>query len=323
MSQMREGPPPKPTATGPRTGLPWFLRMPLKWALFLAITFFVCFPYPSQFARHVLHLSDLEAMVEPDAPELAAMETELRARLEKKRGVGAQRKGQPRAEANAPWHERFSPRQVQKEVQRFVYDKVTYGWDWDVWGSADYMPTIGEMFERAEKYANGQLVEDCDGRAVVAASLMRRLGYNSKIVTDLRHVWVTTAAGEWMGPGRKKTIRSTQKGNEIEWGTAAGNVAVSFAYGVAVFPLWREAIILLAALVLMTHRRMKASRVAFGVLLMVQGLLFFRLGYLSPIRPGNDAAAWPAWMGLVHTLCGVGVLLVSSWRARRTASNDN
>ncbi len=292
----------------------WYLRIPLKWLAFAVVTFFVLFPSPSRFARHLSHIADLDAMVEPDAPELATWEAELRRRFEKKRQSRSSRRRQAIQDGMAP---SIAPRVAQREVERFVYAKVAYAWDWETWGSADYMPTVAEMFEQAAASTDGHMREDCDGRAVMAASLMRRLGYESRLVTDLRHVWVTTPRGEWMGPGRGKTIKSSREGNETQWSTALSNVPVSLSYGVAVFPLWREAIILATAILLILHRGMSVRTTATGVLLMGQGLLFLRLGSLAPGQLSREVSAWPAWIGGLHLLAGaVGVLGYSS-RARR------
>jgi hypothetical protein len=294
----------------------WYLRLPLKWLVFTVITLFVLFPNPFRLARHLSHIANLDAMVEPAAPGLAAWEDEVRRRLEKKRqdqffvSRGADNSDIPP----------IDPRAAQIEVERFVYAKVGYAWDWDVWGMADYMPTVSEMFEQAAVAEDRRMREDCDGRAVIAASLMRRLGYESRLVTDLRHVWVTTPQGEWMGPGRKKAIRSSRRGNETQWATALSNVPVSLSYGVAVFPIWREAIILVTGILLMLHRGMSSRAMAVGVLLMVQGLLYLRLGCFAPAQLSREASAWPAWIGGVHLLAGSVVLLVYSSRARREAT---
>ncbi len=284
----------------------WYLRLPLKWLIFAVVTFFVLFPNPRRFARHLSHIADLDAMVEPAAPQLAPWEDEVRRRLDKRR------RSRPSSQEGP-----IDPRAAHKELQRVVYDRVAYALDWDVWGAADYMPTVSEMFEQAAAADDGRMREDCDGRAVIAASLMRRLGYKSRIVTDLRHAWVPPPRGEWMGPGRKKTIKSSRRGNETQWTTALSNVPVSLSYGVAVFPLWREAIILATAILLMLHRGMSGRAIAVGALLMIQGLLFLRLGYLSSAQLSRNASAWPAWIGALHLLAGTVVLLVYSSRARR------
>ena len=291
----------------PRQGWRWYSRIPLKWCLFSLVTLVVLFPNPMQLWRHVQRLSDYNQMIDPDAPELADWEREIREILTAK-AAGAAGAAEL-APAEPHWGTALSPRHVQQEVERFVLAKVQYAWDWDVWGAADYMPTVREMFERAAAAPDGVVREDCDGRAVMAASLMRRLGYQSSIVTDLRHVWVVTEQGEWMGPGRGKTMQSTLSGNELAiWATAA-NVPVSLSYGIAVFPLWRSFVILLAAWLLMWRRGAGGWRFLIGGMLLAQGLLFMRLGYLAPSALRSGAEAWPAWLGLAHMAAGFHLLL--------------
>ncbi|MBK8268240.1 MAG: hypothetical protein IPK83_07990 [Planctomycetes bacterium] len=296
------------------------IRIPLKLLAFGIVTILTLFPDPIQLSRHLSHVTNLEKMVQPDAPELAAMEVELLARLDASAIVSSQP-----AIQNAPERSLTpvakpgvrSPRETQREVERFVLEKVPYDWDWNIWGSADYMPTIAEMFEKAKSYADGKIREDCDGRAVMAASLMRRLGYDSHIVTDLRHVWVVTKEGEWMGPGRAKSVRSTSRGNKTDvWATII-NIPVSLSYGIAVFPLWRECIIAATAYLLLLHRKMGWRSAVIGGILLIEGLLFMRLGYLAPQHVARDVSAWPSWIGILHLLLALGVLMRSSHMARR------
>ena len=58
--------------------------------------------------------------------------------------------------------------------------------------------------------------------------------------------------------------------------------------------------------------------IAFGGMLLLQGLLFMRLGYLAPQLVAGNGAAWPVWLGVVHMLGGFGVLLASSFPASHT-----
>ena len=291
----------------------WRLRILPKFLVFGAVTFFVLFPNPAQFVRHLIHVSDMQAMVEPDAPQLAEWEAEFRRRVEEK-----QQAVERAAAASASAAEPFGPREVQKELEQFVYEKVKYDWDWNVWGGADYMPTIEEMFAQAAGASDGLMREDCDGRAIIAASLLRRLGYESFVVTDLRHVWVTTPEGEWMGPGRTKTIVSGSDGNQTAFFKTLANVPVALSYGLAVFPLWRELIILGTAFLLLLGGQRSWVPIAFGGMLLLQGLLFMRLGYLAPQLVAGNGAAWPVWLGVVHMLGGFGVLLASSLPASHT-----
>ena len=288
-----------------RTLLRWYLRIPLKLTIFAVVTFFVLFPYPRQFARHISHLRNLQAMIDPHAPKIDRFDAVLDHRFREMAST------QPALLRD--------PQLDQQLVERVVLEQVHYEWDWNLWGSADYLPTVSEIFERASAYG-GQLHEDCDGRAVIAASLMKRMGYEATLVTDLRHVWVETPEGKWMGPGRDKTLVATPEGTRVAWGTLLSNIPVSLSYGIGVFPFWREVIILLAAFLLSLHRCISRRAAAISLILLIQGLLFMRLGYLAPFAVSREVSSWPAWLGLVHVAAGFAILWRASSRARRQLS---
>ncbi len=280
----------------------WYLRVPFKLCVFAVVSLFVLFPDPWQLGRHVSRIRNLNAMIEPDAPGVAALEVEFR-----------NLPATTSAAATAAAHS-------LRDVERFVLDKVQYEWDWNLWGAADYIPTIAEMFDMAAN-TDGRLREDCDGRAVVAASLMRRLGYDATIVTDLRHVWVVTPEGSWMGPGGAATVQSTEHGNRVAWGTLLSNVSASLSFGIAVFPFGRELIILLTAYCLMLTRGMSRTAAALGLMLLVQGLLFLRLGFLAPAAVSREASSWPAWVGIFHVAAAFYVLISAGRKARRAMAS--
>jgi hypothetical protein len=285
--------------------------MPAKWILFGAACFFVCFPHVGLLRRHVARLRDLQSLIEPDAPEIAVLREELLADWDKYqpdlKAAGSQ---------TALPADDMPARLVLRTIERFVYQKVVYAWDWDLWGNADYVPTVHEMFAQPSWRRQGICYEDCDGRAVVAASLMKRMGYNASLVTDLRHVWVATPEGEWMGPGGAKTLQATPHGNVLAWGTVWTNLRLSLSYGVAVFPLGRELVILATAYALMLHRRMSRRWAAAGAVLLLQSLLFLRCVGALP-TPGGTASTWPATIGLIHLAAGTVVLMIASRRARQ------
>jgi len=192
--------------------LRWYLRLPIKWLLFGLTVLAVCFPYPARLASHLRHWRDPNALIDPDAAAIQPLLEELR----------------PRLAGDLP------PREVLSRVERFVYEKVPYEWDWKTWGTADYLPTVEEVFEAGK--------EDCDGRAVVAASILQNLGYKTELVTDFAHVWVKTDHGETMAPGRRKALTATDKGLRLDF-KALTTLPRSLAYGIAVFPLVRELIV--------------------------------------------------------------------------------
>jgi hypothetical protein len=289
----------------------WYWRVPLKLAIFGAVTLFVLFPYPRQFRRHLQHVMNMQAMVQPDAPELAAWDEDLR----KLRERALAESPDPMLSAAVKKIPSYDVLRVQKAVERFVWDRVKYEWDWNVWGSADYMPTVGEMFAQARENG-GQMLEDCDGRAVMAASILRRMGYDAQLVTDLSHVWVKTPEQELMGPGGKKAVVTTTKGTKVDVASMIADVPIALSYGVSVFPLWREMIIAAAAVLLLAWGRVSWRVCGCAAVLVFQGLLFMRLGDIAPKRAAS-VIAWPSWLGMGHILVGILILFVASMRGRQ------
>ena len=253
----------------------WWWRQPLK-AVVLGLTVFaVCYPYPLLFARNVARWRNPNALIDPNAPELRPWIEELRPQLE---GLEA------------------GP-EALKIVEQFVYQKVKYDWDWNTWGVVDYIPTVAEVFSAG--------TEDCDGRAVVSASLLRNFGYKADLVSDMTHVWVKTDHGETMSPGRmKKFVEATDQGVRYNW-DALGNLPRSLAYGLAVFPLSRE-LIVVAVLWLLGYRPGMSWRVTLVCLmLMLDGLLIVRYACHDPWR---DPQLLGQWFGFANIVAGVVIL---------------
>lgn len=269
-------------------GMDWWLRVhrwrcwvrwPLKGAVLILVIALVLYPKPWLLPRTVARLRNLDSTLEPGNPGLAEFEAQVRA--EAKEGLNA--------------------RQMLKHVQRVVYQRVPYAWDWDVWGVMDYLPTTAEVLEKGR--------EDCDGRAVVAASLLRRMGYQAWLASDLKHTWVVTPAGETMSPGRgRKSIAAGPSGTRvlIDWGMIA-NVGRSMTYGVAVFPLTRELLILIALCAVTLHPWSGGRRRVAGCV-----LLLLALGLLRDSGAvAGELARHPAWVWLGLALAVFGWLLLA------------
>ncbi|MCH7813054.1 MAG: transglutaminase domain-containing protein [Planctomycetes bacterium] len=263
--------------------LPWFVRWPLKWAVFGLTLFLVSFPDPRIFVRHVQHWRDPNAMLDPDLPELQPWVAELRILLKPE----------------------MKPRQALKTVEKFVYQKVPYKFDWETWGSADYLPTLPEVLDMG--------AEDCDGQAVVAASLLRKLGYQADLVTDFAHVWVKTEHGDTMSPGKRHGAVAGKKGVEVRWRALTETLPQALAYSVSPFPLGRELIVVAVAWLLLLRPRTRWSIRLICLATIIQGLLFMRAGGANWKQP----VVWAQWWGLVQLVGAAGVLLVFGWRAGR------
>jgi predicted transglutaminase-like cysteine proteinase len=255
--------------------LRWFWRYPLKVAAFLLVTALVLYPKPWLLPTAVARYRDMNSVLDPTNPQLVALQERVRSRLP----------------ADAPMKETL------QAVQQVVCERIPYAWDWDVWGVCEYLPTVDEVFQKGR--------EDCDGRAVVAASLLRRMGYNAWLVSDLLHVWVQTPEGETMSPtGAEKTFVGTEAGTQATLSARLiQNLGRGLSYGVAVFPLIRELIILATLCVLAVQPWSSVWRRVAGCIVLLIALYVLR-------DAGRQVAMNPRTLDLVRTMAGVALALV-------------
>ncbi|TWT43984.1 hypothetical protein RAS1_03880 [Phycisphaerae bacterium RAS1] len=253
---------------------PLLFRAPLK-LLLLGITVgLVLYPKFWLVPAWLGRLGDMNAMIEPANPRLTGMEREARDLL---RGDEA-------------------PPQVLKAVESVVYHHIPYVHDWDLWGVMDWLPTVDETLDAGR--------EDCDGRAVIAASLLRRMGYDAWLISDLKHTWVGTPAGETMSPGKgPKSLVATSQGTRARYSLdTLANAARGAAYGMAAFPLLREAIIATAVCLLTLHPWSGVGRRVIGAGLILMAVPTLRAAGKS----GDGLAQYPSlvWLGLAAALAG-------------------
>lgn len=264
--------------------LRWKIRLPVKSALFGLAALVVCFPYPRLLIRHIQHWSDPSVLVDASDPALQPLIEELRPKIT----------------------DDLTPKQVLATVQEYVRGKIEYDWDWNTWGMADYLPTVGEAI------ALGR--EDCDGQAVVAASLLSHLGYDAELVTDFAHVWVKTEVGETMGPGKRKAVIASKEGLIVTL-QAIGQLPQALGLGIAVFPFPRELILVLVMWLLLLRRRGGAYCYVTALLLFVSGLYLLREGGRFYLRP----EVWKQLSGLLLMIGGLSCCFVWAGRnARRS-----
>jgi hypothetical protein len=259
----------------------WPIRWLIKCGFLLAVVFLTLYPHPSLFVKDIQHLRHLDAMPDPDSPALAPWARELAAQLP----------------ANA------TPRQRIDIVQKFVYEKVPYAFDWDTWGVADYLPTVSEAVAKGRG--------DCGTRALIAASLLQRYDPTARMVTDCKHMWVKADAGECMHPAGPEVIEATPTGLKTRWSNVI-NIRGP-AYGMAVFPLARELIIVAAVTLVLCDPRMRTRTAVGAVLLLVQGLLVVRLAARNPWAP----VMWGVWLGLAEMAAASIMMGVATRRGRR------
>ena len=202
--------------------LPFIWRLLVKWILLLFVILFALYPHPGLLFKHVQHLRNIESLIQPDLPEIAVINHELDAHL----NPNGSRKDEFRA------------------VERYVNQRIPYQFDWFNWGNLDYWPTTQEVLERN--------TEDCDGRAVLAASILQARGFKTaRIVGNIDHVWVTVDGAELMSPQPDKNY--THAGAKARVSLPQLRTWLRAASKICKFPAVRSLLILAAVLVLAYH----------------------------------------------------------------------
>jgi hypothetical protein len=74
-------------------------------------------------------------------------------------------------------------------VAKFVVRKISYLSDYENWNNIEFWPSAEEVWARRQ--------EDCDGRAILATSILRARGYQSaRLVVGLDHMWIRVDENE-------------------------------------------------------------------------------------------------------------------------------
>lgn len=254
------------------------IRWPVKWLMFATVVFGVLYPYPSLLPRHVRNWRRMDRLPDPEEPLLQPLLRDFDAHLA--------------AEGVTP----STPAEWLKQVQVFVHERIRYKYDWETWGVVDYLPTLDEVIRRGE--------EDCDGRAVLAAAIIRARIGEARIVGGLHHLWVSTPIGDTMGPMGEPSLASSPEGMRVRWSKliSLGQIAV----GVSLFPLGREAVILITGWLLLLPADFRKGQALLGLLLLIEAWIIMRLAGVDPRQPNHWAACWAA----VHVLAAIVILNV-------------
>lgn len=229
-------------------------RAGLKLALLAAVVLFALYPNPVLLVRQVHHLLNMEQLIQPDLPAMPEINREIDRLIE----------------TNTPALTEF------KAVERYVYRRIPYQYDWHGWANLDYWPTAAEVWERKR--------EDCDGRAVLAASILRARGHaEARLVANLQHVWVAVGTNELMGPMADRNFR--REGGRMVDGKLVGAKTVitlpalkTLLDSLAMtckFPAWRVVLMLVTLLALLFHPATDTGRFATLCAVMLAGYAVF------------------------------------------------
>lgn len=234
---------------------PAWQRWPVKWLVLGFVVLGVLFPLPGRLWRHIQHARNSETLILPDHPAVAPVLAEYEAYLHE---------AQPVDELD-----------FLAVTEAFVYRRVPYSYDWENWGVVEYLPTAVEVIERG--------TEDCDGRAVLAATLLRARGYDANLAADPRHMWVRTPQGDLMNPLGEPVFRQTDEGVEVDWLRLIDSGPMAF--GIAIFPIWRELVIIVAAWLLLMHPGQQAWQRVLSLILGIAALFLMRYAGQNPVQP--------------------------------------
>ncbi len=324
-------------------------RWPLKLLLFAVICGLVLYPKVWLIPTWIARLSDMNTALQPSHPGLEPLVEAVRARtadeltrLAAEWALYQSSEGDAasplpssnvdvtppkRAEDLAPDAEEalgVRDRVVLRQVAQVVEEVVPYRFDWETWGVMDFLPNVDETLRLGH--------EDCDGRAVVAASLLRRIGYDAWLVSDIEHTWVETRSGSVLRGGpRTPTLttvpanvvlprdadspRGGAAGTRVDWTVAGGNLLQGMAFGVSVFPRVRLLLIVLTAGLLLMHPWSAAWRRVAGLAALVGAVGV--LGFVDVSARAPERDAWALRFAMLLLAAG---LLMLALRGRLVAS---
>lgn len=254
-------------------------RVAVKLLIFHVILIPVLFPRVWLLPTWLSRWRDPNAVLQPDLPALAPLETSLRASLAAKPALSEQ--------------------DVFTRAHDLVRQRLPYDFDWNVWGEFDWLPTVEEALDAGR--------EDCDGVAVVTASLLRRMGYDAQLVCDFLHVWLRGTNAQAGSLGGTPSIVATPTGSTLRIGRVTANLIRGTGFGVSAFPLAREVVLLTVVLLLTLHPRVSRRRAAIAFVLMIAAFLALRASHQRTPIP---------YVATAFVIFALGWLLLA-WRARR------
>ncbi|MDQ8203848.1 hypothetical protein [Pelagicoccus sp. SDUM812003] len=120
-----------------------------------------------------------------------------------------------------------------KAVEAFVKKHVSYETDWNLfYGNLHDWPTPAEVWQRKS--------DDCDGIAILSASLLQRLGVDATLEYNAFHCWTKIRQSQLSVGGAVKGPTSSREDGSVDWLSLAQDLfkARTWTEGLS-FPIWR------------------------------------------------------------------------------------
>lgn len=257
----------------------WLLRGGLRIMALLAVVLVVLFPRFWLIPQWLQRWSNPAALIEPDHPGLAPLEAAARTQI-RKQGITADRA-------------------AFLAVQNLVLEQIPYKHDWDNSGQVDHLPSVSEVLAAG--------ADDCDGQAIMIASLLQRMGYEAHLVTDVLHVWVQGPRAAALDQGGTPSVMIKERPKIRVNKQLAANLTKGLTYGIQVFPAWRQLVLMTAIVLFVRPARSARVRGVVGIALILAGWIVLR---------SIPFAAHPAIPFLCYGGAVVGLVMVV-WPKRR------
>jgi hypothetical protein len=186
---------------------------------------------------------------------------------------------------NGLWEE-YPDKSEPELIEAFIYENIKYVSDYANWGNIEYWPTAEEVWDRGQ--------EDCDGRAVLAVSILRARGFSSaKLVVGLNHMWAQVNANE-------KNLAQAERITALLHPEGETQVALTGSAGLGQYSRMIAAFLHPAAL------RKNGAALIFEIPPVRQAILIFAVLFLAQF-PGRN----PVQLGVVSSVGLLPAMLLS------------
>jgi len=248
----------------------------LRAFLFAAGFTLLLFPHPGRALHEIRSLRDPNALITPEDPAVARLSAEVDASIPKNLSRSRQ----------IAW------------IEKFVDKRIVYTNDWDQWWNVDYWPSPSETL------ASGR--EDCDGIALVTASLLRHRGFRARIEASYEHVWVEVEGERILHPDVE-----TNFGGE-RWSLPGLKIILPWwRYSLSTFPLWRWGTLIAWGVIVLRWPNRKRAVVEFSTL------------FVSLLLASLAARSFPDLLFAIVLLVTLGLAACTVFRRARISEDPH